>query len=158
MRTTIDKLSVSEDHGGLGPALDNRVTRLETQMSSLAASVTQLAETVGETNHAVNEIKSIISSSGKMDGRSMITIGGGIIAAFATLGALFLGPIQRDVDWMSREVRSVETGLDKHEASDFHDKTGILFEALKGDVRMLDMRLKSIEQKSLQLFEKEGIR
>jgi len=54
------------------------------------------------------------------------------------------------VDWMSREVRSVETGLDKHEASDFHDKTGILFEVLKGDVKMLDMRLKSIEQKSLQ--------
>ena len=126
-------------------AIFDRVTRLETQMSALVSSVSQLTDTIGQTNLAIGEIRTIVSGVGKTDGKTIVTIGVSVLGAIGMIGAIFLGPINRDMSWTGKEIYDLHTQLEKHESQPYHFGTGERLSEMKGELRLFEQRLGRME-------------
>lgn len=114
----------------------DRVTRVETQVSALADTVYDLAKVVTSTNESLGEIKTLISSVGKTDGRTIITLGAALLGATVMVGSIFLGPIQRDVSYLDGRLREVA-----------QQKAEVRFAEYQGETKLMDWRLKALEEK-----------
>lgn len=113
----------------------DRVTRVETQVASLSAAVSGLAETVGSVNTSIGEIKSMISGVGKTDGRTIVTLGAALLGATVMVGSIFLGPIQRDVSYLDGKVAEVAA-----------QKADVKIAEQDGMHRLIDWRLAELEK------------
>ena len=123
----------------------DRVTTLEANVDALHDSVRGLATTVGETNAAVAEIKSLVSGVGKTDGKTIITLGATVIGAMVMVGSIFLGPIQRDVQYLERKIAQDSAAI---ENTNSHHVELVKRDAeIEGDMKLVDWRLKALEEK-----------
>lgn len=113
----------------------DRVTRVEAQVASLSASVSSLAETVGNISSNINDLKGMMSSVGKTDGRTIITLGAALLGATVMVGSIFLGPIQRDVSYLDTKVREVAS-----------QKAELKIAEQDGMHRLIDWRLAELEK------------
>jgi hypothetical protein len=123
----------------------DRVTMLEANVTGLTDSVNRLATTVQSTEAAVGEIKTMIGAVGKTDGKTILTLAGSVIGALAIIGTMFLGPIQRDVSYINRQLEH-----DEHEirlAVTRYDDIAQRAVALRGEIDLLEWRLNALEEK-----------
>lgn len=121
----------------------DRVTLLEANVSSLADSVNKLASSVQSTEATVGEIKAMIGAVGKTDGKTILTLGASVVGALAIIGSMFLGPIQRDLLYLDKQLANDERRIEQavgradeivREASDLH-----------GEMELVKWRLKALE-------------
>lgn len=121
----------------------DRVTMLEANVSSLADSVRSLAGTVQSTDQTVSEIRAMIGTVGKTDGKTILTLGASMVGALGIIGSMFLGPIQRDVAYLDKALAGDESRLEA--VSQRHDEYTRRHAEIDGDLKLLDWRLRALE-------------
>lgn len=123
----------------------DRVTTLEATVGSLHESVKGLTAAVGETNATMAEIKSLVSSVGKTDGKTIVTTGVSVIGAMVVVASLFLGPVQRDMAHATETITKLAERYEEHLKE--HGAAVMRAAELAGDMKLVDWRLKALEEK-----------
>lgn len=126
----------------------DRVTMLEANVSSLADSVRSLAGTVQSTDQTVSEIRAMIGTVGKTDGKTILTLGASMIGALGIIGSMFLGPIQRDVAYLDKALSSDEQRIEQVVAR--YDEYTRRHAEIDGELNLLDWRLRALEKGTAQ--------
>lgn len=126
-----------------------RVTTLEATVASLHDSVRGLTTTVAESNMstaaAIGEIKTMLSSVGKTDGKTIITLGASLVGVMVMVGSIFLGPIQRDVSYLDKTISADSRRVDL--ANERYDEFVRRAAEMEGAQKLMDWRLRAIEEK-----------
>lgn len=123
----------------------DRVTLLEANMSSLADSVNKLASSVQSTEATVGEIKALISSVGKTDGKTILTLGASVVGALAIIGTVLIGPVQRDLMYLDKSLAKDAQGIELAIARS--DAAASRAAGLDGELKLVEWRLKALEEK-----------
>jgi len=124
-------------HSEEGHQIFDRVTRLETQMSTLVGQVTTLAEAQHATNAALSEIKSMLAGAGKMDAKTIITMAGSVFGGFLAMGYFFIAPIERDYRWVQATVVETKAALGTHGHPELSDR----MTRLEGETKLLSYKV-----------------
>ncbi len=115
-----------------------RVTTLEANVSSLADSMNKLASSMQSIENTVGETRAMMATVGKTDGKTILTLGASVVGALAIIGSMFLGPIQHDVTYLTKQLEADLRRIERADerASDLH-----------GDMKLVDWRLSVLEGK-----------
>lgn len=122
-----------------------RVTTLEANVSTLADSMNRLATSMQSIENTVGETRALIASVGKTDGKTILTLGASVVGALAVIGSMFLGPIQRDVQYLSAKITADEARVER--AALRHEDFGRTDAQIDGKMELIEWRLKVLEEK-----------